>query len=161
MCHFHSLNKYISSLCLAAYIPLTTWHWVHSSATCCCCCNCWPAAAGLLLWAHAETDRRALYLVIDAAPHTVQAVPITGCNTYATSPKVLFLEQVEEENWWEGWLAQVHIEHPLHYAKISLALKRQCSERVCLWCKYPGSLLFNTCSQHFDSHILDCFVNSR
>jgi len=86
----------------------------------------------LLLWAHAETDRRALYLVIDAAPHTVQAVPITGCNTYATSPKVLFLEQVEEENWWEGWLAQVHIEHPLHYAKISLALKRQCSERVCL-----------------------------
>jgi len=37
-----------------------------------------PAAAGLLLWAHAGTDGRTPYSFTDPVPHTMRVVPITN-----------------------------------------------------------------------------------
>jgi len=65
---------------------LTTWHCPHSHGARCCCSsrslsparrahNSRPAVAGLLLWAHAETDGRTPYRFRDAASRTVRTAP--------------------------------------------------------------------------------------
>jgi len=66
-----------TSLCSATYVYTTVITWQHSHAAAAAIDRYRSeVATGLLLWAHAETDGRTPYRLIDPAVHTMRVVPI-------------------------------------------------------------------------------------